>query len=93
MMRDERSDEVGFLGSGLGERARDRRMGLRAPLGELRVIGDFLRQRMLECVDGLGKERLLVDELRGDQPVEEPSTSSALFPVTCARPAARIPCR
>jgi hypothetical protein len=34
-----------------------------APLGQYRVVGDLLRQRMLEGVLGTSQARLLVDEL------------------------------
>src|SRR5262245_18390209 len=38
-------------------------MGAGSSLGELRAVGDFLGQRVLESVLGLWIERLLVEEL------------------------------
>ena len=47
-------------------------MQLLAPLDQHRVVGDLLRQRVLEDVFGVADRRLLVDELAQLQVVEQP---------------------
>ena len=37
-----------------------------------RVVGDFLRERVLENVFGFGERRLLMDEFAGSEPREHP---------------------
>src|SRR5262245_7697306 len=49
------------------DRACDRGMDLASPLGELRPIGDFPGERVLESVLSLWVERLLVEELGFNQ--------------------------
>ena len=63
MMREQRGVLLAFGRLLLLEHPRDRGVGDAAALGELRAVGDFLRERMLERVDDLGEERLLVDEI------------------------------
>ena len=52
------------------DRARDRGMDAGSSLRELRAVGDFLGQRVLEGVLGLRIERLLVEELGTRQSME-----------------------
>src|SRR5262245_65871092 len=52
------------------DRARDCSMDAGSSLGELRAVGNFLRQRVLERVLGLRIERLLVEKLRTRERME-----------------------
>ena len=49
------------------DRARDRRVDARASVGELRVVGDLLCERVLERIFGVWIQRLLEQELTRDE--------------------------
>src|SRR5215472_17440857 len=59
------------------DRARDGAVPARSSLRELRAVGDFLGQRVLECVLSLWTERLLVEELGTRESMESSSELSA----------------
>src|SRR5438093_11704633 len=58
------------------DRAGDRCMDAGSALRELRAVGNFLRQRVLEGVLSLGIERLLIQELGVRQGVESGGQAS-----------------
>ena len=62
MVREQRSALLEAVLLELLHRARDGRVDPRARVGELRVVGDLLRERVLEGVFGIGVERLLVEK-------------------------------
>jgi hypothetical protein len=69
-MRQERSTLVELRRIDLCNRPCHRRVGFRPALSQLRAIGYFLRQRMLEDVLRVWVERPFVDELGGGELAE-----------------------
>ena len=67
MLGEQRGALIQLVGMQLLKRLRDAAVHRRTALTELGVVGDLLRQRMLERVHGVGVELLLIQELRGDQ--------------------------
>src|SRR5262245_60377987 len=70
VMRQERGALVQLRGVDLGDRPCHRRVRSRSALSQLRAIGYFLRQRMLEGVLRLRVERLFVNELGSSELAE-----------------------
>jgi hypothetical protein len=62
-MGEQRRALVQLVGIEFGDRTCYRAVRLRTPRGELRIVGDLLRQRMLEGVYRFREESLLVKEL------------------------------
>src|SRR5206468_13068923 len=70
VLRQERRALVEPLGVVIVDRARDRGVDRGAALGELRAVGDLLRQWVLEGEGRVRVRRLLVEELRRDERVQ-----------------------
>ena len=70
VVRDQRGLLVQTVAAELFRSACDGRVDAPSLGGELRLVRDLLRERVLERVLGLGIQRLLEDELRADQVAE-----------------------